>query len=847
MSKRTRSFKVLRSRYSQLLRRLNGSRLHGRPQARAGNRGGNVGIAWGLEPLEDRVLLSAYSLQTLGTFSGANGINPWDTVTLDKSGNIYAMTAFGGMDGDGAIAELPHNSNTITAQVSFNGTTGSNPWGNLILDGNGNLYGTTYFGGAEFGSIFEWAPGTTATTTLATFNSTDGANPVANLTMDGNGNLYGTTFYGGTNNDGAVFELAKNSSTISTLASFDVTNGENPAAGVVLDGSNNLYGATFAGGSSGDGTVYEIAHGSNTITTLATFDGTNGNGPQGNVFIDGGGNLFGTTKFGGGSNNDGTVFEVAMGTNSITTVATFDGTNGANPVGGAIVDSKGNLFDTTMAVTGGDGTAFEVAQGTNSITTLATFTGTNGDTPKAGLVMDSNGNLYGTTSAGGASLDGIIFELSPIPGPAHSLAFSTTPSSATAGVTIAPAVTVDVEDADGVLVNTDSSEVTLAITGGTGPDGAVLSGTLTEPAVNGVATFSDLSLNDAGTYTLTATDASLTAATSGSITVSATPVVTWANPADITYGTALTGTQLDATANVAGTFVYTPVAGTVLAAGLHTLNVVFTPTDTTDFTTADGSAQLTVDQATPAITWATPTSISFGTPLSGTQLDAAASFGGTAVPGTFVYAPVAGTVLPLGANQSLTVVFTPTDTTDYATVDGATQITVAQATPVITWANPANIAPGTALSATQLDATANVAGTFVYTPVAGTVLPAGTHALSTVFTPTGTTDYTTADDTVQLNVGPSIAGLSTNGPVVKGKPLVLTASGVITVAPATIKTVDFYLDSLGTGVFNAAKDKLLGVGKLTGTNTYSLTISTSSLHVGTVGFFVRARGFHAPG
>src|SRR5208282_1461961 len=136
-----------------------------------------------------------------------------------------------------------------------------------------------------------------------------------------------------------------------------------------------------------------------------------------------------------------------------------------------------------------------------------------------------------------------------------------------------------------------------------------------------------------------------------------TPTISWANPANIVYGTALSGTQLDATASVPGTFAYTPAMGTILAAGNNqTLSVLFTPTDTTDYTTASATATINVLQATPTISWANPGNIVYGTALSTTQLDASAS-----VPGTFVYSPAAGTILGAGTGQTLSVAFTPTD------------------------------------------------------------------------------------------------------------------------------------------------------------------------------------------
>jgi hypothetical protein len=224
------------------------------------------------------------------------------------------------------------------------------------------------------------------------------------------------------------------------------------------------------------------------------------------------------------------------------------------------------------------------------------------------------------------------------------------------------------------------------------------------------------------------------------------PTITWANPAAIPYGTALSAAQLNATANVPGTFTYNPAAGTVLRAGSQILSVTFTPNDAVDYNPATSSVTVLVNQAVSVLTWASPAPITYGTPLSAAQLNATAS-----VPGTFVYSPAAGAVLGAGA-QTLSVKFTPTDAIDYSTATAMVGLAVAQAKPVITWATPAPIAFGTPLSSTQLDATANVPGTFVYAPAAGTVLPGGTQSLSVLFTPADSADYSTASASVALVV-----------------------------------------------------------------------------------------------
>jgi len=150
-----------------------------------------------------------------------------------------------------------------------------------------------------------------------------------------------------------------------------------------------------------------------------------------------------------------------------------------------------------------------------------------------------------------------------------------------------------------------------------------------------------------------------------------TPVITWSTPAAIVYGTALSATQLNATASVAGTFTYSPAGGTVLGAGSQTLSVSFTPTDTTDYMSATKSVTLTVNQATPVITWATPAAVSVGTALSITQLDATSP-----VAGGFAYSPATGTVLNMAGSTTLNVTFTPMDAVDYATATSSVTLTV---------------------------------------------------------------------------------------------------------------------------------------------------------------------------
>ncbi len=273
--------------------------------------------------------------------------------------------------------------------------------------------------------------------------------------------------------------------------------------------------------------------------------------------------------------------------------------------------------------------------------------------------------------------------------------------------------------------------------------------------VEGTLTYTpaaDTKLN-AGTHPLsvnfTPTDTVNYTSASGSVEIvvnKATPVITWAAPAAITYGTTLSAAQLNAAADVEGSFAYTPAADTKLNAGTHQLSVNFTPTDTVNYTSASGSVELVVNKAVPVITWAAPAAITYGTTLSAAQLNAAAD-----VEGSFAYTPAADTKLNAGTH-TLSVNFTPTDTANYTSASGSVELVVNKAVPVITWATPAAITYGTTLSAAQLNAAADVAGSFAYTPAAGTKLEEGTHTLSVIFTPTDTTNYNTATAEVQLIV-----------------------------------------------------------------------------------------------
>ena len=312
---------------------------------------------------------------------------------------------------------------------------GNDPYSSLIFDAAGNLYGTTYSGGAYgYGTVFELTPAAGGTWTEKVLHSfindgTDGHEPYAGLIFDAAGNLYGTTFAGGPSDLGTVFELTPAGGgtwTEKVLHTFnnDGTDGYEPYAGLILDAAGNLYGTTQGGGTAFTGTVFQLtpaAGGTWTEKVVYSFanNGTDGTVPKAGVIFDAAGNLYGTTSEGGPS-NAGTVFELTPaggGTWTEKVLHTFgSSTDGIDPVAGLIFDGAGNLYGTTSR--GGTynlGTAFELTPaggGTWMERVTHSFgNGTDGANPQAGLIFDGAGNLYGTTFHGGSFGGGTVFRL----------------------------------------------------------------------------------------------------------------------------------------------------------------------------------------------------------------------------------------------------------------------------------------------------------------------------------------------------------------------------------------------------------------------------------------------------
>ena len=312
------------------------------------------------------------------------------------------------------------------------GRGGSSPYSSLILDAQGNLYGTTMIDGAySYGTVFKISP-QGKETVLHSFKGTggDGATPVAPVIMDAAGNLYGTTEYGGIfgnacgpNGCGIVFKIdpAGKETVLYQFTGIPGLDGMNPEQGLVLDSKGNLYGTTFQGGTydvvgNSYGIVFKITP-SGKETLLHSFNPTrppydDGGWPLGGSLLrDSAGNLYGTTYI-GGLGSLGTVFKL-LPNRQINTLHSFSGGgDGMYPYGSLVRDPAGNLYGVTYF--GGafqGGAAFKV-DASNNETIVHSFGGVgDGAPPGAGLAMDRAGNLYGTTTEGGSSYFGTVFKL----------------------------------------------------------------------------------------------------------------------------------------------------------------------------------------------------------------------------------------------------------------------------------------------------------------------------------------------------------------------------------------------------------------------------------------------------
>jgi hypothetical protein len=462
----------------------------------------------------------------------------------------------------------------------------------------------------------------------------------------------------------------------------------------------------------------------------------------------------------------------------------------------------------TVTLAGVTAPAVTVTPSSSSISTAqalnVTITVNGSPTPTGTVVLTGGGYTSATTalangsatlaiSAGSLAIGSDTLTVTYTPDTASSANYSGATGSAPIAVT-SPAKatpTVSVTPSSSSISTAQALTVAVAVSGGTSspaPTGAViLTGggyTSATTALSGGSASIGIPAGSlaVGSDTLTASytpDSSSSSTYNGAtgsssaVTVTqaaTTPAISWTAPAAITYGTALSAAQLNASSGgIAGSFAYTPASGAVLGAGKQTLSVTFTPTDTTHYNTATATVSLTVNQATPSISWATPAAITYGTALSATQLDATAS-----VPGTFVYNPAAGATPAVG-NDTLSVTFTAADTTDYTTATATAKLEVdspPNPAPSFSSMSPAFGSAGGSAFTLTLTGTGFVSGSTVYW---------GTTALATQFTSSS-----------QLTAQVTAAEISSAG---------ITAVSVQSPTPGggTSNALQFEVDSAETG------------------------------------------------
>lgn len=373
------------------------------------------------------VMILGAQLTVLHSFNGnTDGLEPYAGLTMDAQGNLYGTTRGGAGGAYGTLFVMSSGTYQFTNLATFtsSGGAGYYPTGSVVVDSDGNIYGTTSEAKGSEGALYKYSASTHQLSLVSPFIGVNGAYPNG-LVADSNGNLYGTTYSGslpGQSNDGTVYSYSTSSSSFTSISYFSGSNGYQPVSSVILDSQGNIFGTTSQGGAFGYGTVFEEIAATHQIVTLYSFSGLDGSAPAAGLVMDKHGNLYGTT-YNGGTFNEGTIFEIAAGTHQFSSLASFNGHNGLNPTASLIVDSAGNLFGTTSL--GGDqftngygsgtgrGTIFEYSSQTQQIITLYSGTGI-GPTPfqfESNLIADSEGNLYGTSIAGGNGNQGTVFEL----------------------------------------------------------------------------------------------------------------------------------------------------------------------------------------------------------------------------------------------------------------------------------------------------------------------------------------------------------------------------------------------------------------------------------------------------
>jgi uncharacterized repeat protein (TIGR03803 family) len=372
------------------------------------------------------IVAPAQTFTTLHSFTGTDGANPYAGLAQGTDGNFYGTTIDGGTSSSGNVIKVTPGG-TVTTLYNFcsqsNCTDGQYPVSTLVLGNDGNFYGTTQNGGIYnllYGTIFKITPSGTLTT-LHSFDASDGVSPYGSLLLASDGNFYGTATEGGacvfaTGGCGTIFSITPNG-IFTTLYNFCLQNacpdGQYPGGGLIEGSDGNIYGTTRGGGSYASCSVSGCGTvfkitTSGVLTTMHVFNKTDGDFPNARLVEGPKGVFYGTTA-GGGATDNGTVFTITS-SGTLTTIHSFDDTDGGSPYV-LTPGSDGSFYGGTLG--GGannNGTIFKITPG-GTLTTLHNFTGMS-NYFLGQLTQGTNGTFYGTTYFGGSASDGSIYTLS---------------------------------------------------------------------------------------------------------------------------------------------------------------------------------------------------------------------------------------------------------------------------------------------------------------------------------------------------------------------------------------------------------------------------------------------------
>ncbi len=348
-------------------------------------------------------------------FNGNNGAYPYGSMVLDSNGLLYGMTFSGGHYGYGVLFSY----NTITHKDSvlfnFSGTVTNN--NSLVQASDGLLYGMSLLGGTNFyGNIFSFNYTTGVSNTLYSFDSISGQYPYAGLIQASNGLLYGMTEYGGSNNEGVIFSFDTKTNTQKVVSNFNDVNGDYPQGNLMQASNGLIYGMAPEGGTNYEGVLFYYNPVSGKDSVLINLSDNIGFSPYGGLMQASDGLLYGMTNS-GGANYDGVIFNFNTKTKLYKPLYSFnDSTSGEAPYGNLVQASDGLLYGMTyFGGKQGAGVLFNFDPKTNKEKPLMNFNGANGANPNGSLVLDSSGTiLYGTTSIGGLSNYGVLFSYNTV-------------------------------------------------------------------------------------------------------------------------------------------------------------------------------------------------------------------------------------------------------------------------------------------------------------------------------------------------------------------------------------------------------------------------------------------------